>query len=274
MAIRKNVVILTGNETRHQYFKIMMAQDKRINVLASYCEDAGKSLSSTVRNNPLSSKIEKQHVEAREQLENDFFGTVISLVNDLSNSRFIAKGEINQDSIVREIERSGADVLVCYGSSLIKSSLLSSFKDKFLNVHLGLSPYYRGSGTNVWPLINLELDMVGATFMYIDEGIDTGKIIHQIRADFVLGDSPHSIGNRLIKKMTSVYCDIVARFDSLTDEVQPVSQGRLYLQKHFNEQACSRLYENFRSDMVRIYIENFGLSSLPYIVKNKALGST
>ena len=42
--------------------------------------------------------------------------------------------------------------------------------------------------------------MVGATFMYIDAGIDTGEIIHQIRADIVIGDSPHSIGNRLIKK--------------------------------------------------------------------------
>ena len=32
--------------------------------------------------------------------------------------------------------------------------------------------------------------MVGATFMYIDPGIDTGEIIHQSR-DIVIGDSPH-----------------------------------------------------------------------------------
>ena len=53
------------------------------------------------------------------------------------------------------------------------------FSRKFLNVHLGLSPYYRGSGTNVWPLINTEPDMVGAT-LCIDAGIDNGEIIHQI----------------------------------------------------------------------------------------------
>ena len=107
------------------------------------------------------------------------------------------------------------DLLVCYGSSLIKSDLLRKFEGRFLNVHLGLSPYYRGSGTNVWPLINIEPDMVGATFMYIDAGIDTGKIIHQIRADVYLGDSPHTIGNRLIRKMTSTYAEIVCNFNDL-----------------------------------------------------------
>ena len=40
--------------------------------------------------------------------------------------------------------------------------------------------------------------------MYMDEGIDTGQIIHQSRAIILPFDNPHQIGNRLIKIMTIV----------------------------------------------------------------------
>ena len=266
-----NVLILTGNETRHKYFRTKMALDKRINVLSSYCEGVEKSLQTRTESNPEASIIELMHVDARTQAEDDFFGISLKAMKDLSNSKVIKKGEINNPQIVEEITSLDADVIVCYGSSLIKSELLEIYKDKFLNVHLGLSPYYRGSGTNVWPLINEEPDMVGATFMFIDSGIDTGEIIHQVRADIFLGDSPHSIGNRLIAKMTDVYCDIVANFEHLTREAQPISDGKLYYKKDFNKNACEKLYKNFSNCMIRDFIEQVDVEKLPYIVENKGL---
>ena len=83
----------------------------------------------------------------------------------------IKKGEINNENIIQEIIKINPDLLVCYGSSLIKDKLIAVFENRFLNVHLGLSPYYRGSGTNTWALINNEPHMVGATFMYLNKGI-------------------------------------------------------------------------------------------------------
>ncbi len=266
-----NVIILTGNETRHKFFRIKMALDKRINVLSSYCEGEEKSLKTRTQSNPDASPIELMHVDARTQAEDDFFGISLKVMKDLSNPKVIKKGEINSSQIVKEISALDGDVIVCYGSSLIKSELLEIYKDKFLNVHLGLSPYYRGSGSNVWPLINEEPEMVGATFMFIDSGIDTGEIIHQVRADIFLGDSPHSLGNRLIAKMTDVYCDIVTNFEHLTSEIQPVSDGKLFYIKDFSKKACEKLYKNFSNFMIRDYIEAFDNKELPYIVENKGL---
>jgi methionyl-tRNA formyltransferase len=213
-------------------------------------------------------------VNARTQGEQDFFGEFVNSYKDKSHPIKIGKGNINDEPIVAEIESLRADLLICYGSSLIKSSLLKSYKNKFLNVHLGLSPYYRGSGTNVWPLINLEPGMVGATFMHIDEGIDTGKIIHQIGADFFIGDSPHSIGNRLIKKMTNTYCDIIASFSKLTEEIQPQANGKLYLMRDFNSEACEILYRNFIDGLIYEYIFNEEKFTPPYLVVNKGLLNT
>jgi methionyl-tRNA formyltransferase len=246
-----------------------MASDTRIEVLTSYCESDEKSLANRIKQSEKTSQLEIQHVEARAQSEIDFFSDYVGSSEDKSNPKLISKSAINDEAIVNEIVAMEPDLLVCYGSSLIKSDLLTKFDGRFLNVHLGLSPYYRGSGTNVWPLINLEPDMVGATFMYIDAGIDTGEIIHQIRADVYLGDSPHSIGNRLIRKMTSTYAEIVCNFRNLKSEKQPVSEGRLYYHRDFTADSCEKLYLNFSQSMIQNYLSS--TKQLPYIVKNKGL---
>ena len=265
------IVILPGNETRHVYFRKKVASDKRITVLTSYCESEEKSLANRINQNEHTSQLEIQHVEARTQSEIDFFSDYIEICEDKSNPKLIRKGAINEEVIVNEIIAIKPDLLVCYGCSLIKSELLKKFEFRFLNVHLGLSPYYRGSGTNVWPLINREPDMVGATFMYIDSGIDTGEIIHQIRADVFLGDSPHTIGNRLIRKMTSTYAEIICNFRNLEKEQQPVSEGKLYYQRDFTAESCKQLYLNILQSLIEDYLKSS--KKLPYIVKNKGLVS-
>lgn len=265
------IIILTGSETRHQYFRLKVSNDERIKVLASYCEGAESSLANRVNKNAESSALERLHVEARSQAEIDFFEESINQLPDKSNPIFIKGGHINDATVVAQIEASDADLLVCYGTSLIKSSLLTSFYGRFLNVHLGLSPYYRGSGTNVWPLINGEPEMVGATFMHIDAGIDTGQIIHQIKADFFIGDSPHSIGNRLIKKMTLAYCDVIAKFHCLTKESQPTEKGRLYFERDFDSIACANLYQKFQCDLVTDFIQGKRVATPRHIVENRGL---
>ena len=266
----KRIILLTGDEDRHAYVRLRLASDRRFNVVASYCEGAEKSLGARVAADADAFWIERAHVAARSQCESDFFAEGIAHIPDRSNRIPIPKGSVNDPGVVAEIEAAQPDLLLCYGASLIRSTLLEKFSGRFLNVHLGLSPWYRGSGTNVWPLINGEPWLVGATYMHIDHGIDTGRIIHQIRAELQLGDSPHSIGNRLIRKLTEVYADIAAEFDNLTEEPQPDAEGRLYKMKDFDANACEALYAQFEKGMIRSALES-PPSNLPKIVTNRGL---
>ncbi|MDC0951522.1 formyltransferase family protein [Candidatus Pelagibacter sp.] len=265
------IIILTGSETRHEFFRKKIASDARFSVLSTYCESAEQSLENRIKLNKESSELELQHVKARSQAEKDFFEVSLNSINDLSNANYIAKGEINDEKLVQDIINKQPDLLVCYGSSLIRSKLLTVFEGRFLNVHLGLSPYYRGSGANIWPLINDEPDMVGATFMHINQGIDTGEIIHQIRSDIFLGDSPHSIGNRVIMKMTNTYADIIANFDNLTSEKQPVANGKLYTQKDFDNIACHKLYQKFYNGLIEKFLISRDQKKNSYIVENRGI---
>tara|TARA_B100000767_G_C19702977_1_gene509250 strand:- start:291 stop:1022 length:732 start_codon:yes stop_codon:yes gene_type:complete len=197
-----------------------------------------------------------QHFTARHNTEFDFFSDVIEHCMDKSNSKYIVKREINNIGIVNEIISLNPDMIVTFGCSIIKSPLIEAFKNRIINVHLGLSPYYFGSGTNFHCLVNNEFQFEGYTIMYMDEGIDTGKIIHQARAKIRPFDTPHQIGNRLIKNMTKDFINLIDNFD-LVKHKNPITNyhGKTYKTKDATDALILKLYENFDNDAVDKYLE-------------------
>ena len=86
---------------------------------------------------------------------------------------------------------------------------------------------------------------------------------------FYLGNSPQTIGNRLIRKITSTYAEIICNFPFLESEKQPVNDGKLYREKDFTSESCRQLYTNLEQGMIENYINSS--KQLPYIVRNNGL---
>ncbi|MGK4569286.1 formyltransferase family protein [Flavobacterium sp. 3HN19-14] len=212
----KKIIILTSNELRHDFFRKFIAAEPGIMVLKSYCEVPKASIQQEIGNTE-ESNLRQQHLALREQTEIDFFEVFCKKITDRSNSEFIEKGQINSSEKINEIINLNPDVIIAYGCSIIDAPLINHFKDRFVNIHLGLSPYYRGSGTNFFPFINNEIQCVGVTFMHINNEIDAGAIIHQIRPEIIHGDTIHQIGNRLIKKMAAICTALILNFDDLAE---------------------------------------------------------
>jgi phosphoribosylglycinamide formyltransferase 1 len=253
----KRIVILTGSSLRHTFFRYFIALSDYIEVINSFCEGEEKSLRHTTEISKSSDNtLRLNHLLARDCSEEDFFKKIVDNAEDKSNPINLKYGDINNQSYIDKIIKSKPDLLIAYGCSIIKGELLNKFEGRFLNVHLGLSPYYRGSGTNYWPLVNNEPEYVGATFMYIDAGIDTGEIVHQIRAKYCWGDSPSQICNRLISEMTSVYREIIIKFGMLQKLKQiPIpDNAKIYKNKDFSEESVQKLYDNFKKGLVEKYL--------------------
>jgi phosphoribosylglycinamide formyltransferase-1 len=270
----KQVVILTGNELRHQYFRKRIALKSGIEVLKTYCETEENLIEKGAKQ--ASSTKREQHLLAREQSEKDFFEVFTGSTKDLSNAVVIQRGEINELKFFEEIKSLNPDLIIVYGASILKEPLLSAFPNRILNVHLGLSPYYRGAATNFWPLADGNPACVGATFMYIDAGIDTGEIIHQVRAAYNFFDTPSTIGNRLIKDMTEVFAEIIDKFNVLSKPDVPVYNDfkKVFKKKDFTEDAVEKLYANFCGGMIEDYLNKFDeYNALFPIVTNKALSN-
>jgi hypothetical protein len=251
------IAILTGSELRHSFVRKYLALSPGIDVAVSICEDNGQSLQARILMHAEPGDLRLDHLEERRQSEEDLFGAFVRLAPDRSSPMTIPKGAINDDSVIESIVSAAPALVVAYGPSLIRGPLLSKFATRFLNVHLGLSPYYRGSGTNYWPLVNGQPEYVGATFMHMDEGIDTGQIIHQLRARIYPGDTPHLIGNRLISDMALAYAEIIANFDKL-QTMPPLPKVRaefLYRQMDFTVDSLLELRRRFSSGLVATYLQ-------------------
>lgn len=270
----KRIIILTGSELRHEFFRKYVALSEDIEVINSYCEGQEKSLRSFTEQDEETNDIRLKHLSARERTEMDFFELFTETSADYSKPIHLIKGEINNKKYTDAIISSKPDLLIAYGCSIIKEPLLSAFEGRFLNVHLGLSPYYRGAGTNYWPLVNGAPEYVGATFMYIDAGIDTGEIIHQVRARYFWGDTPSQVGNRLIVEMSRVYQNIIINFNKLEKMPQlPIpSDEKVYKKKDYTEQSVLTLYKNFNDDLIGKYLnEEIARCTKVPIIKNRAL---
>lgn len=265
----RKIIILTGSELRHQYFRKIVPY--YVPVLASFCEMTEGRLDVRFTEDHVH---RTNHLLDRAKSEVEFFKEWTPEWEE-KNVRFIPYGAINSPEIVKEIEGLNPDLIVCYGCSIIKEPLLSKFSGRILNVHLGLSPYYRGSGTNYWALVNNEPEAVGATFMYMDAGIDTGEIIHQRRAEILKGDTPHMIGNRLIKDMVMDYVAIIKHFDSLERLKQPAKPlvEKVYKKKDFTEESVKKLCRNFEEGLVDDYLPLKWARDRAYpILQNSAVG--
>ncbi len=253
----KRLVVLTGSELRHSYFRKALALSScEIKILRSFCEVTSNSLRRFIDPEKPGSNLSENHVKWRELSEGDFFGPFVNYAPDLSNPVFIEKGSLNSIQCLEEIHSLQPDLIVAYGCSLIKPPLLSAFRNRFINLHLGLSPYYRGAGTNFWPLVYEQPEFVGVTYMHIDEGVDTGEIIHQIRARIFEHDTPHQIGNRLISDMVTPCMVLINNFENLQKphKIKTDFKEKVCRQKDFNPEAVETLYRVFREGLVEKFL--------------------
>jgi len=71
-----------------------------------------------------------------------------------------------------------ADLFVVFGSSYIKGWLIDFLVERrAINIHMGLSPYYRGSSCNFWALYDRRPTYVGATIHLLSKGLDSGDML-------------------------------------------------------------------------------------------------
>ena len=110
------------------------------------------------------------------------------------------------------------DLIITYGAPLIRNKDLIQ-SEKCLNVHMGLSRFYRGGATNIFALAQGEYEKVGTTIHFLSERIDAGDIVQEFAfKDFDLVSSYNDIQYMLLKKVVNWFQSFVAKdlpFESL-----------------------------------------------------------
>ena len=178
------ITLITSNQNRHKYLTNLLSN---ISTELFVIQEKKNFLDSHLNKKKISiSKLRKNYFKKVVEAENKIFGTNVILEPKIKEIMSIEMGQLNKIPLIELDLFLKSDIYVIFGSSFLKGELIDFLiKNKALNIHMGVSPYYRGTDCNFWALYDENPHLVGATIHYISKGLDSGPILyHAISNDY------------------------------------------------------------------------------------------
>ncbi len=117
-----------------------------------------------------------------------------------------------------------SDVFIVFGASYIRGPLIDALIERnAINIHMGTSPYYRGSSCNFWAMYDGRPEYVGATIHRLSSGLDSGEMMFHAFPSEVDSD-PFVYGMQAVRSAHEGLCSRIADGTLLTLPV--VTQDR------------------------------------------------
>jgi methionyl-tRNA formyltransferase len=149
-------------------------------------------------------------------------------------------------------------VILVYGTGIVGGKILSLARKIALNMHTGVSPYYRGADCAFWPLHNRELHMLGATVHECTKEVDGGRIFGITRAQLSAADGLFCVLARCVVAGADLYA---AKVRELTEHgldgvTQDFSIGTEYKAHMRGLRAEWKVRQDIKAGLIRNFVES------------------
>lgn len=259
------ILWIGGNHLRHLYF-INQVQ-KAFNVCGALIEvrepmipPPPPEVSEHDRDNYI------RHFKSRDQTERKYFGSQsIPQCPRLE----ITASTLNSPGSSEFVKALQSDVAIIFGSGLIKEPLASMLPQHTLNLHLGLSPRYRGAATLFWPFYFLEPTYAGSTFHYIVTEPDAGEIVHQVVPELEWGDTIHSVACKTVMASAAQCIQLLKLFEQQGPwrSYKQRGTGKNFMNNDFRPEHLRVIYDLFNDSLVNLYLEGKLQSKIPTLLR-------
>jgi len=219
------IVILTSDSLRHKYLCNVLAQNFSLKKII---------VQSKINYYNQRTPYIQEHFNKINQYEKQFFTSNFPI-------EAIYTKEINDKNLIQDISKNS--IVVLFGTSIVNDIWLRNFR--VINLHLGLSPYYRGSATLFWPFYNDEIECVGATIHYAVKKVDAGDILARVKPNIEIGDNYYTITNKTIKMAILKMVDVINNLDNITSIKQNLNFSKVYKKSDFNENVLKKVLDNY-----------------------------
>ncbi len=121
--------------------------------------------------------LKKSSVNRKKEILKEYGASVDDSAMMASEPVFV--NSVNDKECIETLKKINPDIVIVNGTRIISEEVLNCVNAKFVNLHAGITPKYRGSHGAYWALYNKDKENAGVTVHFVDKGIDTGNIIYQ-----------------------------------------------------------------------------------------------
>lgn len=177
--------------------------------------------------------------------------------------------DLNSSKSVFFLKKINPDVVLIFGTGLIKEPLYSAVPYNTINLHLGLSPRYRGSATLFWPFYFMQPNYAGSTFHFIVGEPDAGDIIHQVVPKLEKTDHIHDVACKTVIASANVAVRLLGYLQKTGkwNRYKQRGTGKNFLSNDFMPEHLRVIYNLFDDDMVKQYLEGKIRSRKPKLIR-------
>lgn len=170
---------------------------------------------------------------------------------------------MKDEKFLAQLRALKADLQVVVAFRMLPREVWSMPTYKTFNVHAALLPDYRGAAPINWAVINGETE-TGVTTFFLDEDIDTGRIIQQKKFPIPDDANVEYVYNGLMHlgaKVAMETVDLIATAQSFEEiSYQQINNGNLHTAPKLFKENC---LINWNQPAKRIYNFIRGLSPMP-----------
>lgn len=171
------ITVFTSNQPRHINLINKLSQVADTVYAIQECNTVFPGQVKDFFNN---SPIMQEYFSRVMKAEKNIFGDVKFLSSNVQ-SLSLKMGDLNKLNMNSISEALKSDIYVVFGSSFIKGDLIEFLTEKkALNIHMGVSPYFRGSSCNFWASYMGKFDFVGATIHMLSKKLDAGDMLYHV----------------------------------------------------------------------------------------------
>ena len=110
-----------------------------------------------------------------------------------------------EKEILKDLKKNKIKLICLAGfMKILSKNFIRSFKGKILNVHPSLLPKYKGLNTHLKAIENKE-KFSGCTIHYVNQKLDSGKIIIQKKVKILKIDTPKTLAKKILKQEHILY---------------------------------------------------------------------
>lgn len=240
-----------GSQPRHLYYINEIAKEH--NVVGGIMQTRGGNIPVPPEGIvPHDTALWIRHFQERDDTERKFFADQKEPDIPL---RKVTRETLNDQNSVDFMRELKPDVVMIFGPGMIREPLISVLPKDTINLHLGLSPRYRGAATLFWPFYFLEPQFAGTTFHKIVHTPDGGDILHQTIPEMKREDGIHDLSCRAVLESTTEACRLLGMYSDWHFKSQKPESGKNFLESDFKPQHLRLIYQVFNNDIVKEYMD-------------------